>query len=359
MRLDGRDLAADEQDVGIVEHRFLTLGVGDEVRRQVALVELHALRELELDAERVGLVDGHDTVLADLVDRVGDDFADRRVGGRDGGDVGDVSLVVDVLRLRLDRLDGAGHGLLDAALDPHRVGAGGDVAHADRHHRLSQHRGGGGAVTSDVVGLRRHFLDELGAHVLEGIVELDLLGDRDTVVGDRRGAVLLVEHDVATLRAERHLDGVGELVHARLERAARLVAEFEDLCHVVSALHLPTMASTSRLERISRSSPSIVTSVPPYFEYRTVSPTLMSSGEMLAAVVAPTAGADGEDRTLLWLLLGGVGDHEARRGALLGLVGLHDDSVIQRLQVHWCMPPLACHCGFGRALALDQGECQS
>ena len=75
---------------GVVEHRFLTLGVGDEVRRQVALVELHALGELELDAERVRLVDGHHAVLADLVDRVGDDLADRRVGGRDRRHVGDV-----------------------------------------------------------------------------------------------------------------------------------------------------------------------------------------------------------------------------------------------------------------------------
>ena len=102
----------------LVEHRFLTLGVGDEVRRQVALVELHALGELELGAERVRLLDRHHAVLADLVDRVGDDLADRRVGGRDGGDVGDVALVVDVLGLRLDRLDGSGDGLLDAALDP-------------------------------------------------------------------------------------------------------------------------------------------------------------------------------------------------------------------------------------------------
>ena len=103
---------------GVVEHRFLALGVGDEVRRQVALVELHALGELELGAERVRLLDRDHAVLADLVDRVGDDLADRRVGGRDGGDVGDVALVVDVLGLRLDRLDGGGDGLLDARFRP-------------------------------------------------------------------------------------------------------------------------------------------------------------------------------------------------------------------------------------------------
>jgi hypothetical protein len=30
------------------------------------------------------------------------------------------------------------------------------------------------------------FLDELGAHVLEGVLELDLLGDGHAVVGDGR-----------------------------------------------------------------------------------------------------------------------------------------------------------------------------
>jgi hypothetical protein len=66
--------------------------------------------------------------------------------------------------------------------------------------RLGEHRGGGGAVAGHVVGLGRRLLQELGAHVGEVVVELDLLGDRDAVVGDGRGAELLVEGDVAALR---------------------------------------------------------------------------------------------------------------------------------------------------------------
>ena len=103
---------------GLVEHGLLTLRIGHEVRRQVALVELHALGELELHAEGVGLLDRHDAVLADLVDGVGDDLADGRVGGRDGRHLGDLRLVVDLLGLVLDGLDGGGDGLLDAPLEP-------------------------------------------------------------------------------------------------------------------------------------------------------------------------------------------------------------------------------------------------
>ena len=233
-RLHRGDLAGVEQDVRIVEHRFLALRVGDEVRRQVALVELHALGELELGAEGVALLDRDHAVLADLVDGVGDDLADRRVGGRDRGDGGDVGLVVDVLGLLLDRLDRRGDGLLDALLQAHRVGAGGDVAHAVGDHRLGEHGGGGGAVTGDVVGLGGDFLHQLGAHVLEGVVELDLLGDGHAVVGDGRGAELLVEHDVAAAGPEGDLDRVGELVHPRFEGATSFVVELQLLCHGVS-----------------------------------------------------------------------------------------------------------------------------
>ena len=47
--------------------------------RQVALVELHALGELEVDAEGLALLDVDHAVLADLLDGVGDDVADLAV----------------------------------------------------------------------------------------------------------------------------------------------------------------------------------------------------------------------------------------------------------------------------------------
>src|SRR5690606_7273355 len=81
--LDVRDLRLDEQDVGVLEHSLLALGVGHEVRREVALVEAHTLGELELEAERVRLLDRDDAFLADLVHRLGDELTDREVTGRD------------------------------------------------------------------------------------------------------------------------------------------------------------------------------------------------------------------------------------------------------------------------------------
>jgi hypothetical protein len=85
------------------------------------------------------------------------------------------------------------------------------------HQRLAEHDRGGGAVAGDVIGLGRDLLEELRAHVLEGLLELDLAGDRDAVVGDRWGAEFLVEDHVAALGAQRDLDRVGQSVDAPLQ----------------------------------------------------------------------------------------------------------------------------------------------
>ena len=122
-------------------------------------------------------------------------------------------------------------GGVHAALEPHRVRAGRDRAEALVDHRLREDRRGGRAVTRDVVGLGGDFLGQLGAEVLEGVVELDLTGDGDPVVGDGRSAPLLVEDDVATTGAERHLDRVGQLVDAALQRPPGTLVELEDLGH--------------------------------------------------------------------------------------------------------------------------------
>src|SRR5690606_20068112 len=212
--LDVRDLRVDDEDVRVLEDGLLALRVRDEVRRQVALVEAHALGELERRAEGVRLLDGDDALLADLVDRLGDQLADLRVGGRDGRGGRDLVLGLDLLRGVDERRDDRGGRLLDAALEADGVGAGGDVAQALLDERLGEDDRGARAVTGDVVGLLRDLLGELRTDLLERVVELDLLGDRDAVVGDRGGAPLLLQDDVAAARAKRDLDRVGQGVEA-------------------------------------------------------------------------------------------------------------------------------------------------
>jgi hypothetical protein len=231
--LDRRDLAVDDEDVRVLELRLLTLQVGDEVGRDVALVEPHTLGELELQPEGVGLVDGDDAFLADLVHRLGDHLADLRVGGRDGGRGSDLLLGLHLLGLRQelgrDRLD----GLLDAPLERHRVGPRGDVAQTLLHQRLSQNGRRRRAVAGHVVGLLGDLLDQLGPDLLVRVLELDLLGDGHTVVGDRGGAPLLLQNDVAALRPQGDPHGIGQGVQAPLEPTPGLLVKRDDLGHRV------------------------------------------------------------------------------------------------------------------------------
>ena len=114
----------------------------------------------------------------------------------------------------LDLGDDRGHGLVDAALDVHRVVTGFDEQEALRVDRLREHGRGRRAVAGLVARLARDLAHHLGADVLELVGELDLLGDGDAVLGHDRRAEALLDDDVAALRAERDLHGVGEGVDA-------------------------------------------------------------------------------------------------------------------------------------------------
>jgi hypothetical protein len=56
--------------------------------------------------------------------------------------------------------------------------------------------------------------------------------DRDAVLGHGGGAERALEHDVAALRAQRHLDRIGQDVHAGDHADARGFLEFDVFgCH--------------------------------------------------------------------------------------------------------------------------------
>ena len=153
----------------------------------------------QLGGHGLGFLDRDHAILADLLHRFGDDVADGGVAvGGNGADLRD-HVARDRLGELLDFFDGHFHGLIDAALDGHRIRARGHRLDAFAENRLRQNRRGGGAVAGNVGGLRRHFAHHLGAHVLERILQLDFFRDRHAVFGDGRSAEFLLENDVAAL----------------------------------------------------------------------------------------------------------------------------------------------------------------
>ena len=215
-----------DQDERVFERAFHRRRLVDEVRREVALVELHAFDELERGLGRLAFFDRDHAVLADLFHRVGQEVADHAVVVRaDRADVGDFFLAGDLLRHLVEMLDRGGDGLLDAAADRGRIAAGHDVAGAFAEDGAGEHGGGRRAVAGECRGLVGHFVHELRAHVLERVFELDFLAHGDAVLGDRRAAERLVDDHVAAGRAERNRHGVGQLVHAGEHLGPRGVVE--------------------------------------------------------------------------------------------------------------------------------------
>ncbi|KAK1251115.1 hypothetical protein MKX07_005670 [Trichoderma sp. CBMAI-0711] len=180
--LDGRDLLLGEQDQGVLKLNLGGLGVGDEVGGDVSAVESHTLGHLELVLQRLALLDGDDTLLADLLHGVGNQLADVVVAvGTDSGDLRNLLAGGDVAGVLLQVVDDGVDGSLDASAQVHGVAAGGNVLDGLGEDGAGQDGGTGGSVTGSLVGLGGDILDQLGAQVLELVLEGDGLGDGDTV----------------------------------------------------------------------------------------------------------------------------------------------------------------------------------
>ena len=235
------------------------VGIGDEIGRDVAAVELHALDHFELGLERLCFLDRDHALVADLLHRIGNETTDLRVTvGRDSADLGDLLVRGDVLGVLLEVRNNRLDREVDTALEVHRVHSGGNRLGAFPDDRMSEHGRGGRAVTGLIGGLGGDLAHHLRAHVLELVLELDLLGDGDAVLGDAGSAERLVEHDVAPLGAERHAHRVGESIDAAQHAVASVDREFDFLgghVDVLSAVEphpqeRPT-AATRRLRPIS------------------------------------------------------------------------------------------------------------
>ena len=215
--LAARNLFLVHENQAVFELDFLLVLIGDEVGREEAAIELHAFDDFDRRLAAAAFVDGDDAVFADLGERVGQHVADRGVVvARDRGDLLQALLVFDVDRLGLlvdGFVDGL-HGLVDAAAEGHRIGAGGDHLEAFAEDAFGKHGGGRGAVAGDVARLAGGFLDELSAEVFERVIEFDILGDGDAVFGHLGGAPTFIEHGVAAAGAERAADGPGQLFDA-------------------------------------------------------------------------------------------------------------------------------------------------
>ena len=154
----------------------------------------------------------------------------------------------------LDGINGGLDCLFHALAHDHGVCAGGNVLQTFVDNRLRQKRRGRRAVAGNVVGLGCDLAHELRAHVLKCVFELNVLCDRDAVVGDQRSAVFLAENHIAALRTHCNLYRIGKLVNAGQQRLACVLAVNDLFCHNINLPFCEAFnQSQSTIARISAS----------------------------------------------------------------------------------------------------------
>ena len=232
-----RDLLVVQQDVGAFQVDAHGVLIVDEVRRQVAAVELHAFHHIQLVVQAGAFLNGDHAFFAHLLHGVGDDPADVLIGvGGDGANLGDGLVVLARLGDFFKLGDRGMHRGVYAPLDVHRIGASGNRFQALAKDRLGQHRRGGGAVARHIGGLGSHFLDHLRAHVFELVFQFDFLRHGNPVFGDRRRAKTLLHNDIATLRPQGLFNRVCQDVDASRHARTGVITEFHIFCAHCSSL---------------------------------------------------------------------------------------------------------------------------
>ena len=230
--LHGRNLLVVQENVRIFESDFHAVRVRDEVRREVATVELHTFDNVEDGFSSLGFFDGDDAIVADLFHSVGEEFANFRVVvSRNRCDLGDVFLAVDLDGHLADFLDHSFDSSVHTALDVHRVCTSSDVLEAFASDCLSENGCSRGTVTSSVRSLVSDFLSHLSAEIFVCVFEFDFLSDRNAVLSDVRSTEGACDHDVTALRTESNLNCIGELVNALHEGFASCYIKLQLLCH--------------------------------------------------------------------------------------------------------------------------------
>ncbi len=222
--LEIRDLLIVDEDVWFLHLNLHSLGVGNEIGADISAVELHALYNIDGGVHTFGFADSDDAIFGNLAHCVGDEAADLSiVVGTDSSHLLNfIKIVSDDNRLLLDLLHNGSYSFVDTALEIHRISSGGHVLEPHANDGLGENGSSCCSITGLISGLRSHFFNQLCTQVLLCVSQFDFFGYGDTIFGDVRSTVFLIDNYITSLRSEGYFDCIGQLVNTLFEGFARL-----------------------------------------------------------------------------------------------------------------------------------------
>src|SRR5262249_59137624 len=121
-------------------------------------------------------------------------------------------------------------GKVNAALQIHGITTSGNSLGAFAYYGMRKQGCGGGAIAGLIRRFRGNLAHHLRAHVLELVLELNLLRYRDTILGDAWSTERLIEHAIATLGTEAHLDRIAQDTSSAQHAVRCAVRNFNLFC---------------------------------------------------------------------------------------------------------------------------------
>ena len=334
------------QDVRVFEFGQHLVRIRNEIRREVAAVELHAFDDVEFGVQALGFLDRDDAFIADGLHGPCDHRTDFRIAvGGDRANLRDLFVRLDLFRTLGEFSDDSTDGEVDPALQIHRIHAGRDRFRPFAYDGLRQDRGRRRAVAGDIGRLGRYFAHHLRTHILELVFELDFLGDGHAVLGDTRGAERLVDYDIAAFRAKRHFYRFGENINATKHPVPRIIGKF----YVFSSHFLATPLCGFLLLRFRRNALDNAHDVGlvhdkelfaielhfrprPFSEQNAIAGLHVERSHRSVFGSRPTAG--GDDFTFLRFFLCGIGNDDPSRAAVFAFHPPHQHAVMQWPELH-------------------------
>jgi len=148
------------------------------------------------------------------------------VGGN-GGDLSNLLGGGDLALILTQEADNGVNGGLGTSSEIHRVAASSNVLNGLSENSTAKDSSRSGTITSRFVGLGSNLLQETGTQVLELVLQVDGLGNGNTILGDLGSTKGLLNKNIATLGAEGNRDSLGQSVNTLEESGTALNAKLE------------------------------------------------------------------------------------------------------------------------------------